>query len=1322
MLSPTFILWDVGYPLYTYGSIFIIILIIWQVKRRRHGLKLKPTRSCCKSHQKVKHRAKDGASRARRPSRKEAEKTQELLSLMKSQEWLPQDGSVRRLLCADPCCQVCNAVALDVQQLLAGENISSGASQVSSCLENLSMSSVSFEQSLEQPSQQSRELSPASLTSTLTQIKDQKSLTQTDDQSYNIASIRDYLAKHLKLGQGLPLSVVPRGIESVTSSRLEEPRVPVNQQEMMKRSSGIVQSNQGQQPLKSQVLLLPLNPDLTNLTHPMALHMATVLPAHLPFLSPEVLRLLEVHVKKWMHFQRWGLPRRVEESLRQLIPDPPLFYQPGNNQPVSFILNNTSKASAKKLGTISHQTWGSHMTGQPIQAFWVSEWSITGPEQRSPSQTSNAMALALPSPAFQVLRGIYTLPGGEADVQQKYSQLFCGLPSLHSESLVATFLGSQGLSTNGSMSKPPLNVSFLFNELSLLPLLPKTPPHSPPPSAPPTPNWASPPKHQQAQMNVPFLTLAECETLEWHLMQRQLQLQWGWPAVFQRTQHAHGPMTYEPHDTARSPETVDPPWPGKHISVFTRELLFFPEHARRLLEFHLQKQLIHHRWGLPQKIQQSIQLLLSPNEQQAMSWNTTALTNIGASQPAAPEAYVSTDLFSPIMASGVYPTSYLLTQAKAVLQNHIDSKCRQIHQGTVPALVASSWNCRIRGGLAVAPSSCIPENKPVQLQAAADHNLHQNVKPWMPTALDHQQQASPGAITEHPKLSQTLTEVAIEKLETTLRHKYLAFLSGLPALYYVALSRAMIPAIASQCTITEMVPEPVVCPTEPRTQTTSCEDQCIGPGPDFEDADETCADSAQEFQTQVQEEGVMEMASPECQREPVSSYFLKTHMLTKLNFHLRKKALEIHLGIPIKARESREQIVAVPEKIYTKESLKSLNRQGKTLLQKLPISLHSPHAPDPQLANLKERLALELKAVQQSQKQASSRALPHGSAQRTSKISQPSGNRTEAQVLCVQMDAKVNNPSLEKTWSPEPYSPGKSKDFAQVPPLTVKKEDLGKPQTAGNHGEGDAGFGLSTTRDQRHLAEDQRPAETPLKRTHRGPWRWSHSSPLAASGQQSPHHSPQRKLPALPPGVPGGKASKKNDLRDNQTKLGVIINAARIPESAEHVVSQASQTQPFLGQLIQGKTLHGPVMHGQVMVAHTQKSPSLPDSGLRNKMKWFLNCINPKAKGNGRKESLPSSAEKAAKTREKNVEKVSGPTKDPMGRVKSKKPTGDPNHQPPHKEMQVDLAFLSGPQSQDNQLWHHSRQFRSASGLGHPRHCPRHCPRVAFFTQSENLS
>ncbi|XP_035937234.2 protein SPATA31F1-like [Halichoerus grypus] len=1337
MLSHIVVLWDFKYPVYTYGFIFIILLIIWQVTRSYCGLRLESKRICCQRHRKV--RIRDAATGARRHSREEAEKPWELLSVMKSQDWLPQEGSVRRLLCADTCCEICNAVALEIQQWLVGENTlisppSSGPLQGSSCLEILSMSTVSFNQSLQQHSLHSKSLALGSATPPVLQLVDQKSLTQSAVQSAGTVRIHDCWAEHLQLGQGFQMPEVPRGPETLCCSRLEEPRVPVNQQEMMQSSPTLVCRNQGQQPLNSQVSVQTPNGEITTLTHPMALHMVTVLPAHLPFLSPEVLRLLEVHVKKWMHFQRWGLPRRVEESLRQLMPNPPLFYQPVNNQPVSFIQKNTSQFSIEKFGTYSCQTWGSCMASQPTQAFWVSEWSIMDPEQRHHhQQIPNHMALALTSPALKDSSGLYALPGYQdhdsvGHLQQKYSQLFCGLPSLHSESLVNTFLGSQSFSTNGSMSKHPLKDPFLFKELSILPLLPKTPPQSATPSSPSSPNWVIPSDYQQPQISVPFLTLAECDALEWHLLQRQLQLQWGLPAVFQRPQRTQNPMQYRPCGKAQSPETVKTSWPVKPITVLTRELVFFPEHARRLLEFHLQRQLIHHRWGLPQKIQESIQLLLSPTDQSTLSWSSTALANVHAPQSTALKATGAGDPFSPITDPVSVPMPHLFDQAKAILQSHINSKCGQIHQGKVPARVYSSWQCIIPGGLQVAPFTCIPESKPLELQVATDPALKQKAVPWIPMALDQQQQASPEAITEHPKLSQALSEGAIEKLETTLRHKYLAFLSGLPALYYVALSRAMAPAISTQAVIAGMVPGPGEFPSEPLTQMISSEERCLSPGPCFQDANETCADIEDELQVEEQVEEMIKAVPLESQAEASGPYALKKPILAKLNFHLRKKILEIQLGIPIKARLSREQTVAAPDNTSTQESLGSLNYQGKTLLQDLPIPPDTPRVPDPEWLHLKEQLALELKAVQQNQKQPGSRAIPHGSAHWASKISQPSGDMTEAQVLCVQLEANVNSPSLEEPWSPEPQSPGHSKDSAQVPMLAEKREDPGKPKLAGDHGEGDAGFAHSSTRDISLPDEAQRPKGMLLNRTPHSPWRRSRSFHLDAPCEHSTRHHPQINLPEPPPGIPGVKVSEKNDLHSSQTKLNVILKPARIPKNAQPVVPQASQGQLFLGQLIhskplQGQTLKGQVLQGQVMPVHTHKRPSLPESGLRSKMKSFLHYFNSKAKGKVHEESMFSTAGKVANTRKENVEKALAPAKSPMGRTKTERIRGDSKAQSSPTEKQVGLAFLDGPHSPDSKLRHRSRshQLHSASVLGHPRHCPRHCPRVACATQPGNV-
>ncbi|XP_008068917.1 protein FAM205A-like [Carlito syrichta] len=1316
MLSPTCLLWDVQYFLFTYSFIFIIILIIWKAKKRYHELKLELKRTCCQHHRKIRQRARNAASRARL-SQEEAEKPRKLYSAMKSQGWLPQEASVRRLLCADPCCQICNDVTLETQQLLVGENNQtstlSGPSQCSSCLDILSLSSISFEQSLELHSQHTRELSLAPDALTLSQLM---ASTHSGAQLTSSVRVQDYWADHLHQGQGFQMPEVPGGPDTMTSSSFEEPTGQVNQQ-MMQSNPNLVQGNQGQHQLNSQVSVLSPHPEIMNLTHPMALHV--VLPeAHLPFVSPEALRFLEVHVKKWMHFQRWGLPRRVEESLRQLMPNPPLYYQPGNNQPVSYILNNTSQVSVQGLETISHQTWCSCMAGQPIQTFWVSEWFTMNPKQRHHCQKiPNPMALALHSPALKALSGLCPPPGGQASdsdsyLHQRYSQLFCGLPSLHSESLVATFLAShQGLSKNENWSKPPLKDPILLKDLSFLPLLPKTPPQSTLPSSPPSPNWVTPSDHQQAhiQNHVPFLTLAECEALECHLLQRQSQLQWGMPAVFQRSQHAQSPMQYEPCGKAQSPETMTTSWPEKPVSVPTRDIFFFPGYARRKkLNLHLQKQLIHQRWGLPQKIQQSIQSFLSSTDQQTLSWRSTTLTSMDVPQP------MVLDVLSSTVAPVSNPMPHLFTQAKAILQSHIDSKCGEINHGKFPARVYRSWDCRTTGELAVAPLPCIPEGQPMVLQATSDPDLHHKVMPWMPTALNQQQQALPGPINRHPRLPQALSEGAIEKLETTLRHKYLAFLSGLPALYYVALSRAMAPAVTSKSVITEGVPGPTKIPEEPVTQIISSEEQYVSLGPSFQDNSETGADTAEESKPAVPVEGTTEMLPLESQTHPAIPHSHRTHTLAKLCFHLRKKTLEIQWGIPIRARESREQTAAVLENKSKQESLGSLNSQGETLLQVLSTP------PDPEWVHHKKQLTAELKAVQQNQKQPSSKAVSHGSTHCICKISQPSGDMTEAQVLCVQGKAIVNNTSLEEPWSSEPQSPGKSRDPAKVPMLAEKKENPEKLKAAGGRGEGDAGFWLSSTAEERHPAEDERPAGMLLNKTPQGYWQRSHRFHLADPFQHSPQHHPQLKLPDLPQGVPGRKESE-NDLQDSQTKQHAALKSAKIPENAQPVVSRTSQGQAFPSQEFQdkpllGQTLQGQLLHGQVIPAYTHKRPGLPEANLRSKVRSFLQCINPKTKGRGQNDCIFPIAEKVVKTQKENVQKSLAPAKSPMGRTKTEKPTRHSTDQSPIAKKLAGQAFFDNSHCPENKLRLCSRQSGSASVQGHPHHCPRHCPRVARAT------
>ncbi|XP_049627278.1 protein FAM205A-like [Suncus etruscus] len=1301
MLSTTFVLWDVGYPLYTYGSIFIIILIIWQVKKNYHRI-LEPTRSCCRRHKKVKKKERCATSKGRRHFREDNEK---LLSVIKSQGWLPQEGSVRRLLCADPSCDICNNVALDIHQLLTGEQMLTSQnalrpSQSSARLEIMSKSTITFEQSPEDHFvSHSEELTLSSAVPVESHIKHQNSFTQLCVRSPSALSIQDYWSDCDQVTQKFQVTEVGYDPETRFSSEPKESEISACQQEAMMKATDISE-NQKQEVENSAISVyipLTVNQDITAkaLTHPMSLHMVAAHPNYPPNLSPEVLRLLEMHVKKWMHFQRWGLPRRVEESMRQFMPHPPTFFQSKNNQSVSFMQEETAGFSVENFGGISYKTWGSCMAGQPTQAFWVSEWSIIDQAHKYHyQQIQNHLAVVLHSPTFKDLSG-KKMNNPVNHLQQKYRQLFCGLPSLHSESLVVNILDSQGFSLNETMSKLPIKDPFILQELSILPLPPKTPPKSSEPSPHSSSNEVNPSDNQPPQINVPFLTLAECEDLEWHVLQKQLQLQWGLPAIFQRSQRVPSPILCRPYDKTQSPEMVKTSWAEKHNSVL-------PEHSRRPLDFHFQRQLSQHRWGLPSKIQQSIQLVLSHNDQQTLSLRSTgADTNVGISQPTDQEATLAGESFTKLMNTELVHMPHLFAQAKAMLQSHIHSKCGQILQGNVPAYVYSSQGCMIPESVQVAPFTCNPESQTLELQASAGLDSQDKVIPWMPMTLDQEQQDPSAIVTEQPTLPQILSEGAIEKLETTLKHKYMT-LSELPALYCVALSRAVSPENTTQAITTNMVDKPV--------ESLAAESQI------------------QMISSEAQMKKEIVPVIPEKESEPESPISTKKPILNKLKFHLKKKVLETQLGIPIKARKSRELILAIPEKITTQESLENLNKQEEALPRDFSIPSDITCGPDPEQIYHKKQLGVELIAMQKNQKQPLSCTVSHDSGQWVSKIPQPTSDMTAAQVLCVQLENNVSTPNLDEAWDHEPHSSSKRKDSTQIPTLTEKREDLGRHKNVGNQGEGDAGFVLASIKGSLP-AEGQCQKRTLLNKTLHSHQHRSHQHSRQtmqnASHQPSRQDCPQLMLLKQTLGTHNENKGEKSSLRGSQAKISAIHKPARIPQYAQSVRSQMSQDQSFLGQPalrkpLQGQTLQHRFLQGQRMPVPAHKSSSLPESGLRNKMKSFLHCISPKTKDKRYHESMLSITEKVI--RKELVQKNPASVKSPMEQTKREKTSENPMTQCTPTKKQVGVPSLPGPQSSENKLRHRScsHQQHSESVLGPPRHCPRHCPRMAFVTQLRN--
>ncbi|XP_043858633.1 protein FAM205A [Dromiciops gliroides] len=1165
MLKLIFALWNSGYAHYTLGSLFLIV-VLWQFC---YGFR-KTAKSCCRRQIKVKRRFKSMEQRVWRSSQKDIKTPLELLASLKRPTWIPKESNIRKLLCKDPACSICNSVVLETKFLLSGEKdahtpLLLNISPASSCLEGMTMSTFSLDQSLDQSSSEESLLSPLPV---------QTPLTQTG--SLPPPGVPDHWTD--QLGKKLHVTSMSRPPSEASSSSPEKPKDPAMKQDASDDDGeqSFTESTKTEA-FKSKDILL--NTEFLQLTkNPSTLQSLTVLPSTLSFLSPEVQTLLELHIKKRVHFQRWGLPKRVEKSLKQFMPDTSLFYCPGNRR-VPLIPEEVSNIPAAEMKTAANYP----LAHRPSWPFFGSDMIPVDLGQAEPKRTleksPSPVKMALPPPSIPVLKNFCPLNGGTTEVknscvQQKHSQLFWGLPSLHSESLVATFLRDDS-------SSPPVNddkfstvdSNFLFNELPLIPLLP----HSIPPPSLPTPVGSSIKTPEENQMNVPFLTGSECETLDWHLLQRQFQALWGLPPLIQMPQPSQSPPD---HELCEADQVLMPPWPKMNVSVLTRELVFLPDHTRRLLELHFQRRLLRNQPNPPQSVQKSVPLLLSPMNQPQVPESTAINMHMRLQQNENPQLKMA-HTPTPVMTPSHFLESETYPKAKEIVQTHMEKKCLQIKQGIFPDIICGSWN--IGNQLSVGDLHTQRTFGAIHANMESEGLAFQdpNAAAWMELSMDQQPLTPLVKTIRQPDQAMNLPQSMIEKLEMILRHKYLAFLSGLPALYYVAFFRAMSPLAISQ---TEIFDKGQGAGNE-QMDPTSCriwaKGQSVLPRAEVNDSTVNSGHTgnglwvSQQIKVSepVPERGGDKKSPEEIDEQRGSGYPQcpnspsKSIVLTKMNSHLRKKVLEVNLGIPQKATDSRElsealesplpqpSLAHVPT-VVSPESPKEV--QGTLSCprsQELPEMCSSPAALPvevPSWTYFKEQLSSELELslmrISENQTQSCPSAIPQTSPQipglQASKAAQshpqkkPSGDMVDAQVLCVHMEAERSNLGQGVYWNLESHTPWHCQNKARG--STPNKIEGSK----GDQGGGDAEWGTSSLKRRSHALKARRP----MNRTHR------------SSDNRDNYHTPRlrelcQSFPKAedlgPPfGVPGRTEAEGEDYKGRQRKLK-LSSPTRDPEHSQ---------------------------------------------------------------------------------------------------------------------------------------------------------------------------
>ncbi|XP_039366224.1 uncharacterized protein LOC120388467 [Mauremys reevesii] len=548
-------------------------------------------------------------------------------------------------------------------------------------------------------------------------------------------------------------------------------------------------------------------------------------PLETPFVAPEGRELLERHVLRKRLQHEWGLPGLVWRSLRCLMPPPPTRPGPkGSDRQAAMELHVSSGAPPIPLATkreleahirwrVAERRWGlprrvqeslrgfmppttaalgthpdtqGRRASRPLRGLSARRASRESPSRAAPvGPTAVAVSLAglLGTAWRQQLRRDTCHQLLERHVTRKNIEIRLGLiprRAQHSQE-AARRVGKLPLPRlirpgQRSLELRPRELLFLeqaasdhlelnllhkhlsfrwglptLYQQSLAKLFHAGPSPAPPPSSSRTAGT------EFTEQELPFLPPGAQEELELHVRKKRLQHEWGLPLIVQKSMRglmAAAPCPGQPK--------APPPADGD-VAVLQPELSFLSEGSRRELELSLRKRLMHRRWGLPRRIQESVRLL----------------------QPAAapaefrPRSHTEKDAEGPFLlpwhkstvhleqgvgkarrvVTAPHPRLSLGRDAQERLQIHVAKKCVETRLGAVPAAVRCSWQ-RL-------------------------HLVSRLPLPKLIPAGDRTPKArSPQLPFVHPE--------DVCHLELNVQHKHLTALWGLGTLYTQSLSR-MVP-------------------------------------------------------------------------------------------------------------------------------------------------------------------------------------------------------------------------------------------------------------------------------------------------------------------------------------------------------------------------------------------------------------------------------------------------------------------------------------------------------------------------------------------------
>ncbi|XP_053265085.1 protein FAM205A [Podarcis raffonei] len=384
----------------------------------------------------------------------------------------------------------------------------------------------------------------------------------------------------------------------------------------------------------------------------------------LPCIPPETKRLLESHLKRVVIERRWGLPRRVLESLQHFRgPSPPPTIKPRDREKVSWP-HGAERLPPQKLPALPERGAAS----SPEKRWGSRQQAL----QRQVAKKALETQLGLFSPVVRLSQELSRRVGREALPRV----LPRGLRPLRPRSQAFPFLEESALQAI-ELNLVRKQLAYRWGLPTLyrrsVALLVPGPPLSP---------AASTTAARFAATETLFVGTEVRGELEWHVRRKQVQHTWGLPGLVQRSLRNLLLATPQLCRQRRGQGTV---------TILQERPLFLRKETRHKLELNVRKRVVLQRWGLPKLVLESLRFLfpemrLQPPRKEAAK---SPLALPEGRSPGDRDRGGYLGAFASVMATP--RKAHLVVLKHQKMEQHVAKRSVEVLLGVFPPVAQLSW-------------------------------------------------------------------------------------------------------------------------------------------------------------------------------------------------------------------------------------------------------------------------------------------------------------------------------------------------------------------------------------------------------------------------------------------------------------------------------------------------------------------------------------------------------------------------------------------------------------------------------------------------------